>query len=989
MLERHVGHTNYVATGGSFRTAPNTTNACSVATNSTATVSGIPATASIRAVYLYWVGSGAIDNAVTLNGNTVTAERTDTAVFGFNGTNYDFFTGFAEISTEGFVSGNGTYTLSGLSVATGNPYCGVQVVTAGWALYVVYDDPNEPLHAVNIFDGFQFFRASSINLTASGFRIPADFISGRFTFATYDGDPQNSGAINGFAEALRLNGTTLDDGITPPASNPALQPYDGTINAQGISTSHGVDIDTYDVTNLLATGDTQATVTMSAGGDLVLSTGMIIAVNTEPLVDLGIASGQSGFFTPGQSAQLSFDVSNSGPEEEPNDITVSFDLPVGLSYTGASGGSWVCTPAGQTISCVHPGVIPNGGSLATLEIDVDVDSGATGVLDVTATVSSNSVDQVTANDQTTESITIVLAELGTSEKLVVDLNGGDADPGDILRYTIRINESAGAPATGLQITDDLPALIQSFVVVSIPAGAIDNSVIAGGANGTGLIDISNVDLAPSASADIVFDVIIAAGAPIGAVISNQATITNPDGPDATPIADNVIVSESQINATGSKTLYLYGSTSPDPNGFNNGAAPYLSRTPPQINQGNVPIDKTQPPVSWRLTPQLQDDLTIGSGSIPVSLYLSKGGANGNAVQRQIQVALSDSSGPIGSTVTLTLAAPPSSAPGLFVFNLPLASDRTVASGETITLTLTNVTPGGGTRRTRVFPVVGANFSRVDMNALTVINVDTVTFFDAPAPAGVEISDYSEGDQISIRASISDPFGSFDIASANLNLTDPAGTVQISNQTMTRGNESGNLAEFEFLYTLPANAVIGNWTAQVTGIEGVEGIVTHTRNAAFTVITRAPQLSVAKTVATESDPINGASNPFNIPGAIAIYTITVSNSGNGSPDPDSVTIRDAIPSGSAFVVDASLGDFVAFQDGAISSGLGFTLASDVSFSSQPGGGAPFDYTPVDSGNGTDPLVTGLQIAPSGQMNAANGSTPAFIVRFRVQLATGGP
>ena len=32
---------------------------------------------------------------------------------------------------------------------------------------------------------------------------------------------------------------------------------------------------------------------------------------------------------------------------------------------------------------------------------------------------------------------------------VVDLNGGDADPGDVLRYTITVQNSAAIPATGV------------------------------------------------------------------------------------------------------------------------------------------------------------------------------------------------------------------------------------------------------------------------------------------------------------------------------------------------------------------------------------------------------------------------------------------------------------------------------------------------------------------------------------------------------------
>ena len=47
----------------------------------------------------------------------------------------------------------------------------------------------------------------------------------------------------------------------------------------------------------------------------------------------------------------------------------------------------------------------------------------------------------------------------------------------------------------------------------------------------------------------------------------------------------------------------------------------------------------------------------------------------------------------------------------------------------------------------------------------------------------------------------------------------------------------------------------------------------------------------------------------------------------------------------FSVDTGSGDPIVFVDGAISSGLSYNFASDVTFSNQVGGGAPFTYIPV--------------------------------------------
>jgi hypothetical protein len=55
--ERFSGNINFVATGGSLRTQPNTGDACALAPTSTATLSGIPAGTSVVAAFLYWGAS--------------------------------------------------------------------------------------------------------------------------------------------------------------------------------------------------------------------------------------------------------------------------------------------------------------------------------------------------------------------------------------------------------------------------------------------------------------------------------------------------------------------------------------------------------------------------------------------------------------------------------------------------------------------------------------------------------------------------------------------------------------------------------------------------------------------------------------------------------------------------------------------------------------------------------------------------------------------
>ena len=57
LYQSFVGRVNYQATGGSLRTASNS-SPCSIGSSSSNPLTGIPAGATVQAAYLYWAGSG-------------------------------------------------------------------------------------------------------------------------------------------------------------------------------------------------------------------------------------------------------------------------------------------------------------------------------------------------------------------------------------------------------------------------------------------------------------------------------------------------------------------------------------------------------------------------------------------------------------------------------------------------------------------------------------------------------------------------------------------------------------------------------------------------------------------------------------------------------------------------------------------------------------------------------------------------------------------
>lgn len=969
---RFTGNVNFVATGGSLRTQSDNGDSCEVGSSSSQMLSGIPPGSSIIAAYLYWGGSGSnVDANVTLNGSGVTAQRTFQATFANGGTNFPYFGGFANVTSR--ISGNGNLTFSGLSVATGNPHCNSSAVLAGWGVIVVYGSPSERLRAINIFDGLQFFRGSSLTLTPDGFRIPSSNIDGRVAVITWEGDPGNSDALNGVSEALRFNGTLLDDGIVPAGSSPTTQQYDGTVNSAGVANSYGADIDTYDVSGLLSPGQTSATTLYSAGGDLVLLTAQVVSVTSEPVVDLSVAMTHSGNFTVGSNGAYEISVSNQ-PGSQPTDfpIVVTDVLPAGLSFVSGSGTGWSCSASGQTVSCTHPGPVAANASLPTLTLTVAVGNAAYPAITNTVQVTTPSHDPDAANNTASDPTTVLGPNLSTSTKTVQDLNGGDAEPGDTLRYTITISESAGIAATEAAVTDDLPSNVSGFQLNSIPSGATNASTGLGtGANSTGFLNVTGISVPANGNVAIVFDVQVAASTPPGTSIDNTATVVNAAGPGATVSAPQVVVSQSQMPGSGTKPLYLWSNPL------------RLHRAPPATAQPPQTLDEGEDAV-YALSPALSSPVTLAPDNFPVHLWLSR-----NFIiqtnQRSIRVTLGRSGGPTIATAQLSIAPTLSTNANLRTIILNVPGPVTVPAGESFTLTITNTSSGGGDREVIVHPFASAgNYSSVELNSLSVINVDSVQAFTAAYPSGTATTSFVPGSTVYARALVSDPFGSFDITGASITILDPASNVVVNDATMSSVQDSGAATRtYQYAFNVPANAMPGVWTMRVTAREGTENAVTDLGIGTFQLAI--PAIQIQKLSEVISDPTNGTSNPKRIPGSLVRYSITVTNAGAGPVDANSLVVTDAIPNGLAVYTSTTSGSPVQFVDGPAASGLSFDHLTDLRFSNQPGGGPPYTYSPVPDANGFDPSVTGIRVAPAGTMLGASGtSTPSFTIRFVVRV-----
>lgn len=207
---------------------------------------------------------------------------------------------------------------------------------------------------------------------------------------------------------------------------------------------------------------------------------------------------------------------------------------------------------------------------------------------------------------------------------------------------------------------------------------------------------------------------------------------------------------------------------------------------------------------------------------------------------------------------------------------------------------------------------------------------------------------------------------------------------ITLETFFAGGAQGDI--FDRTYTMPTSAWHANFRVRFslnTG-SGPDFDYWHVDDLCFVQAT--PDFDVQKSVVIEQDPINGTTNPLGIPGAWAIYSITVTNNGVGSSDAGTMQIGDAMDSN----ITMFTGDFdgsgspIEFIDGTGVNASGLTL----DFGSLGDGTDGVTFLNSGSGSitptgGFDPAVARFELAFDGSMNGTSGGgTPTFTVRYRV-------
>lgn len=272
-------------------------------------------------------------------------------------------------------------------------------------------------------------------------------------------------------------------------------------------------------------------------------------------------------------------------------------------------GSWTPVNTGTgTVLVIEDtvnGIDIPAGEQAVVEVTVELLNTPTNVIGLsftnTADYSYNQVDNTPASQTsglpgTTAPMQIVGLGSQKTVSIAVDNNSnGLVDPGDVLLYTIAVNNPGPAPATGVVLTDDVPVnttyVADSVMLNGGPVGQPDGGIppLASGLaiNSAGRVSGT---IAAGSSAAVTFRVRVNAGVPAGTVISNQGYVTSNERPTLPTDADGnaangyqpttiVVGSAQQVMIT--KEVFVVGGGAALPGG----ELEYVVRV---INTGTIP-----------------------------------------------------------------------------------------------------------------------------------------------------------------------------------------------------------------------------------------------------------------------------------------------------------------------------------------------------------------------------------------------------------------
>lgn len=276
-----------------------------------------------------------------------------------------------------------------------------------------------------------------------------------------------------------------------------------------------------------------------------------------------------------------------------------------------------------------------------------------------------------------------------------------------------------------------------------------------------------------------------------------------------------------------------------------------------------------PTTTFTQSPTMCSNFVIKSGTITIKNYINiiSGTMSANP---NITAVLK-----YGGNNIISISNPTyNSTTGLMTWIGTLNNDFTIPQGGAISLEVTSSEP---LVEFQIQYDHSTKPSHIELPTSTFIDVPTLAIYDQPYPNGNIITNTTNGSQVYIRATTTDPFGHADITGLSVGvLNPPAGPFEAVSV-----NATGCTKIFQYLWTTPSTP--GEYDISVTAREGYENTVTYSKQIQFALC----PLTVTNTVThvtscTNSNGsillnVNGGDGPYNYS-----WTRTLpSGSGNGT------------------------------------------------------------------------------------------------------------
>lgn len=440
-------------------------------------------------------------------------------------------------------------------------------------------------------------------------------------------------------------------------------------------------------------------------------------------------------------------------------------------------------------------------------------------------------------------------------------------------------------------------------------------------------------------------------------VTNTATVSGSNFDNQTANNSSTTTDPIYGAVSGIKNLYTY---------FANGSpANSLSRIVPQNNSQTTGIGSGGNTV-LNMSPAFVRPFTISAGSIPVRLCMRRSGSSINQ-SRDLRVVLEAAGSTTQVLGSATLSGTMSTNWSSLTFNVTLNNTVNLLSGSQIRLRIFNDSGStfGVSRDVDVSSLQcgNQNVSRVEINTPTVIHVESLDILDAAFPGGSPFSTVRQGDTIFLRARISDPFGSFDITSALIDVLDVNNSVVLPPTAMTPVQDIPGSGEkiYQFSGAAP-DWTAGPYTLRVRANEGTEGTVFAIGTLLMAVSPQPPELSLERNVS-----VAGGTPGTNVnasPGDPLTYGIVLGNTGTGPAT--EVVLEERLDRYVSFNLNGfGTGQPFELTQGSVPSGLSM---GQITYSNNQG--ISFDYVPVSGGGGApagfDTRVTHFRIRFNGDM-----------------------